>query len=180
MKPQRGLIFLLLLVPLLLAAGYGLFAWKWVYSEGERAGFVQKLSKKGFVCKTWEGELSMVSLPGSVAEKFLFTVWDDKVAEDINANVGRKVALYYEEKVGLPTSCFGETRHYVTKVKSLEGPMTLPVAPAPAAAAPAAAPAAVAPPVAIPPPAAPAVPTQPVSQLPTPTPPVSVQYAPAK
>jgi hypothetical protein len=169
MKQQRGLIFLLLLVPLLLAVGYAFFAWKWVYSEGERAGFVQKLSKKGYVCKTWEGELSMVALPGAVAEKFLFTVWDDKVAEDINDNVGRKVALYYEEKVGLPTSCFGDTRHYVTKVKSLEAPVAAP-APAPAAIAPAAAPAVV----------APAAPAQPVSQLPTPTPPVSVQPSPAK
>jgi hypothetical protein len=169
MKQQRGLIFLLLLVPLLLAVGYAFFAWKWVYSEGERAGFVQKLSKKGFVCKTWEGELSMVALPGAVAEKFLFTVWDDKVAEDINANVGRKVALYYKEKVGLPTSCFGDTRHYITSVKSLEAPAAAPV-PAPAAIAPAAAPAVV----------APAAPSQPVSQLPTPTPPVSVQPSPAK
>ncbi len=164
-RQQRGLIFLLLFVPLLLAVGYGFFVWKWTYSEGERAGFVQKLSKKGFVCKTWEGELSMVSLPGSVAEKFLFTVWDDKIGEDINTNVGKRVALYYEEKVGLPTSCFGETRYYVTKVKSLEAPMV------PAAAAPIA-----------PAPAAPAVaaPAQPVSQLPTPTPPISVQSAPAK
>ncbi len=169
MKPQRGLIFLLLLVPLLLAVGYGFFVWKWAYSEGERAGFVQKLSKKGFICKTWEGELSMVSLPGSVAEKFLFTVWDDKIAEDINTNVGKRVALYYEEKVGLPTSCFGETRYYVTKVKSLEAPM-LPAA-VPAAAAPVA-PAPAAPAVAVPP--------QPASQLPTPTPPISVQSAPAK
>jgi hypothetical protein len=167
-KQQHGLLFLLLLVPLLAAAGYVFFVWKWTYSEGERAGFVQKLSKKGFVCKTWEGELSMVSLPGSVAEKFLFTVWNDKVAEDINTNVGKKVALYYEEKIGLPTSCFGETRYYITKVKSLEAPMAAPVAPA---AAPAAAPAVVAPaPVIVAP-----APAQPVSQLPTPTPPVSVQ-----
>jgi hypothetical protein len=163
-KQQRGLLFLLLLVPLLAAAGYGFFVWKWTYSEGERAGFVQKLSKKGFICKTWEGELSMVSLPGSVAEKFLFTVWDDKVAEDINTNVGKRVALYYEEKVGLPTSCFGETRYYITKVKSLEAPMAAPaaVAPAPAAVTP------------TPAPVAPA-PAQPMSQLPSPTPPVSVQ-----
>jgi hypothetical protein len=164
-KQQRGLLFLLLLVPLLAAAGYVFFVWKWTYSEGERAGFVQKLSKKGFVCKTWEGELSMVSLPGSVAEKFLFTVWDDKVAADINTNVGKKVALYYEEKIGLPSSCFGETRYYITKVKSLEAPLAAPAAVAPVA------PAAVAP---APVPIAPA-PAQPVSQLPSPTPPVSVQ-----
>lgn len=122
-KPSRSSGFVLILIPLilvLLATAYGLFVWKWSYSEGERAGFVQKLSKKGFVCKTWEGELSMVSLPGAAPEKFLFTVWDDSVAEQINKLVGKRVALFYEEKVGLPTTCFGETRYYVTKIKSLE------------------------------------------------------------
>jgi hypothetical protein len=122
--PQRGFIFILLPILLLIAAAYGCFVWKWAYSEGERAGFVQKLSKKGFICKTWEGELTMVALPGAAPEKFLFTVWDDKVAEDINKNVGQRVALYYEEKVGIPLSCFGETRHYITKVKSLDIPAT--------------------------------------------------------
>jgi hypothetical protein len=120
-KQQSGLVLLLIpAIIVMLAVAYGLFVWKWSYSEGERAGFVQKLSKKGFVCKTWEGELSMVSLPGAAPEKFLFTVWDDGVAEQINKLVGKRVALFYEEKVGLPTSCFGETRYYVTKIKSLE------------------------------------------------------------
>lgn len=120
-KSQRGFIlFLIPLVLALLAVAYGLFVWKWAYSEGERAGFVQKLSKKGFVCKTWEGELTMVALPGATPEKFVFTVWDDAVAEQINKQVGKKVALFYEEKVGIPGSCFGDTRYYITKVKPLE------------------------------------------------------------
>ncbi|MFO1326121.1 MAG: hypothetical protein U1F56_02095 [Rubrivivax sp.] len=91
-------------------------ALKWSYSTGERAGWVQKLSKKGWVCKTWEGELAMVSMPGSTPEKFPFTVFDDDVARDITRAMGKRVSLHYEEKVGLPTSCFGETRHYVTAV----------------------------------------------------------------
>jgi hypothetical protein len=154
-RAQRGLFFVLIIpILLLVAAGYGLFVWKWNFSEGERAGYVQKLSKKGFLCKTWEGDLSMVALPGAVAEKFSFTVWDDEVAAKINAYVGKRVSLHYEEKVGLPTSCFGETRHYVTKVKLIEEPAPLvPAAPAPALPAPVAPPAA---PVA--PPAAPVAP----------------------
>ncbi len=115
--------FILILIPILLvlaAVGYGFFVWKWAYSEGERAGFVQKLSKKGFLCKTWEGELSMVSMPGTTPEKFIFTVWNDDTAELINKSVGKRVALYYEEKVGLPGSCFGDTRYYITKVKALD------------------------------------------------------------
>lgn len=120
-KQQAGLIFLLIPVILVMfAAAYGFFVWKWAYSEGERAGFVQKLSKKGFICKTWEGELTMVALPGATPEKFIFTVWDDAVAEQINKQVGKRVALFYEEKVGIPTSCFGDTRYYITKVKPLE------------------------------------------------------------
>ncbi|MEQ1516730.1 MAG: hypothetical protein ABL931_09605, partial [Usitatibacteraceae bacterium] len=76
-----------------------------------------KLSDKGWICKTWEGEMALVSLPGtSSVEKFLFTVRDDAVAAELAKVMGKRVTLHYEEKVGLPTSCFGETRHYVTKV----------------------------------------------------------------
>jgi hypothetical protein len=98
-----------------LAAGYFAIVLSWNYSDGERAGWVQKFSRKGWICKTWEGELALVSLPGASVEKFYFTVRDDAVAEQINKMMGRRVSLHYEEKVGLPTTCFGETRHYVTK-----------------------------------------------------------------
>ena len=107
---------------LALAVVVGLFAlyltaaWSWSYSSGERAGWVQKLSKKGWFCKTWEGELALVSLPGSSPEKFLFTIHDDAAAALVTQAMGKRVALHYEEKVGLPTSCFGDTRYFITKV----------------------------------------------------------------
>jgi hypothetical protein len=104
------------LVIALLTAAYFWLALQWSYSSGERAGWVQKFSHKGWVCKTWEGELALVSLPGSSVEKFLFTVRDDAVAKEVSAATGKRVTLHYEEKVGLPTTCFGETRHFVTKV----------------------------------------------------------------
>jgi hypothetical protein len=106
-----------LLVLLALGAGWIWLALSWSYSSGERAGWVQKLSHKGWICKTWEGELALVSLPGSTVEKFYFTVRDEAVAQQIMKAMGRRVSLHYEEKVGLPTSCFGQTRHYVTKVE---------------------------------------------------------------
>lgn len=112
MTLKRLLLGMLVLV--LLFAAYLAIVLSWNYSTGERAGWVQKLSKKGWVCKTWEGELSMVSMPGASPEKFPFTVRDDAVAEQINRVMGRRVSLHYEEKIGLPTSCFGETRHFVT------------------------------------------------------------------
>ncbi|MCE2918261.1 MAG: hypothetical protein ACOVOT_06730 [Rubrivivax sp.] len=126
-----------------LVAAYFWAAMSWSYSSGERAGWVQKLSNKGWICKTWEGELSLVSLPGSTAEKFFFTVHDDAVAKDITRHIGKRVALHYEEKVGLPTTCFGETRHFVTAVTLSDefplGPGF--VVPTPTSAASAAAPA---------------------------------------
>jgi len=110
-------IILAVLVLALAVAAYFAFVLHWSYSSGERAGWIQKLSDKGWVCKTWEGELALVSMPGSATvEKFLFTVSDEQVAAEIVKVMGKRVTLHYEEKVGLPTSCFGETRHYVTRV----------------------------------------------------------------
>ena len=106
----------LLVVPTALIASYFAIVLNWNYSTGERAGWVQKLSRKGWLCKTWEGEMAMVSMPGAIPEKFLFTVRDDAVADNINKVMGKRVTLHYEEKVGLPTSCFGETRHFVNRV----------------------------------------------------------------
>src|SRR5690348_695494 len=97
---------------LLAAAAYVLAVIFWSYSTGERAGWVQKFSSKGWLCKTWEGEMAMVSIPGTTSEKFLFTVWNDDVAAQINKVMGKRVSLHYQEKVGIPTSCFGETRYY--------------------------------------------------------------------
>ena len=100
----------------------------WSYSSGERAGWVQKLSKKGFLCKTWEGEMAMVSLPGSIPEKFDFTARDDGIARQIHQVMGRRVNLTYEEHIGLPSSCFGDTRYFVTGVIVIdEWPAPLPV-----------------------------------------------------
>jgi hypothetical protein len=107
----------LTLVLAALAAVVTLYFWaalSWSFSTGDRAGWVQKLSRKGWICKTWEGELSLISMPGVAPEKFVFTIWTDEVAEKVNKVMGKRVALHYEEKVGLPGSCFGETRYYVT------------------------------------------------------------------
>jgi hypothetical protein len=118
-KGQMRIIGILVGI-VILVVGYFWVALSWNYSTGERAGWVQKFSKKGWLCKTWEGEMAMVSMPGAVPEKFYFTVWDDEVADNLNKVMGKRVALHYEEKVGLPTSCFGDTRHYVTRVTEVE------------------------------------------------------------
>ncbi|MCX7226161.1 MAG: hypothetical protein NT071_11280 [Burkholderiales bacterium] len=103
----------------LLFAAYVAIALSWSYSTGERAGYLQKLSSKGWICKTWEGEQSLVSLPGATPEKFLFTVRDDAVVAQLNAAMGKRVTLNYEQHKGLPTSCFGETEYFVTGMKEV-------------------------------------------------------------
>ena len=107
----------LLVVAVLGLAGFTWVTLHWSYSEGERAGYVQKISRKGFVCKTWEGEMAMVTLPGTVAEKFAFTVRDPAVADTLNASIGKRMTLHYEQRKWIPTSCFGETEYFVTGAK---------------------------------------------------------------
>lgn len=100
-----------------------LYTWvslNYSYASGQRAGYVQKFSHKGWICKTWEGDLAMVNLPGQPAERFVFTVRDEVVAAKINALMGRRVALGYEQHQGIPTSCFGETEYFVTDVRPAE------------------------------------------------------------
>ena len=102
---------------ILLCFVYLWVALSWNYSTGDRAGFMQKMSRKGWLCKTWEGELSMVAMPGTTPEKFLFTVRDDAVASSIEKSMGNRVTLMYEQHKGLPTTCFGETEYFVIGVK---------------------------------------------------------------
>jgi len=109
-----------LVVLLALFIGYTWLALSWSYSSGERAGYVQKFSQKGWLCKTWEGEMAIVAIPGSLPEIFKFTVRDDKVAAEINSVMGKRVAISYEQHVGIPSTCFGETGYYVSRAHSVE------------------------------------------------------------
>jgi len=119
-RRAKWIIAGIIIVPIFAFSLYTFSALTFTYSRGERAGYVQKFSKKGWLCKTWEGELAMVSMPGTLSEKFLFTVRDDKVADYINQSLGKRVALSYQQHVGIPTSCFGETQYFVTAVKVVQ------------------------------------------------------------
>ena len=116
MKPLTRYLVLPLLALLLLALAWSWLTLHWSYSNGERAGYVQKLSKKGWFCKTWEGELALVTMPGAIPEKFTFTVHDDHVAERINALAGKRVILNYEQHKFIPSSCFGDTEYFIVDV----------------------------------------------------------------
>jgi hypothetical protein len=123
-SPSLQKIFIRLgLLSLSMLVAIAIYVWavlSWSYSEGERVGFLQKVSYKGWICKTWEGELSLVAIPGAVPEKFLFSVRDDAVAQQLNAVAGKRVTLQYEQHRGLPTSCFGDTDYFVVGVAVIE------------------------------------------------------------
>ena len=111
---------LFIVLPAAVFAAWTAIALNWSYSEGDRAGYVQKFSKKGWLCKTWEGEIAMVNMPGAAQEKFPFTVRDDSVAAKLTSLMGDQVSIHYNEHPGVPLSCFGDTRYYVTGVKPVK------------------------------------------------------------
>lgn len=111
----------LFLVPVLLFSLYVWTALTWAYSDGDRAGTLYKFSHRGWLCKTWEGELNLT--PGAAAPTiWYFTVRDEAVAKRINTHLGEEVVLHYGEHRGVPTSCFGDTRYYVDAVRAAGGP----------------------------------------------------------
>lgn len=131
-KIIKTLAAILALAALLFVA-YTWLVLSWSYSSGERAGYVQKFSKKGWLCKTWEGEMALVSMPGTVAEKFYFTVRDDALAQQINDSIGKRVALSYEQHKFIPSNCFGDTEYFVGAIKLVEEPGFTPKPVVPAA-----------------------------------------------
>ena len=119
-KKVVRLALLFMVVVVVACAGYMMFVLNWSYSKGERIGYVQKFSEKGWLCKTWEGELQMLPVPGTIPEKFLFSVRDKAVIARINSSLGKKVSLYYEQHIGIPTNCLGESEYFAVDAKVLE------------------------------------------------------------
>lgn len=121
-RRRVGLIVLLIVV-LVPALVFGAWSWitlSYVYSTSEPTGYVQKLSKKGWICKTWEGELATENLPGTKPEIFRFSVRNDSIARLLAANVGKRVSITYEQHRGVPTTCFAETEYYITNVRLVQ------------------------------------------------------------
>jgi hypothetical protein len=119
-KKLVKIVLLLIVVAAALFAGYMMIVLNWSYSKGERIGYVQKFSEKGWLCKTWEGELQMLPVPGAIPEKFTFSVRDRAMINKINTSLGKKVSLSYEQHIGIPTNCFGESEYFAVDVKALE------------------------------------------------------------
>lgn len=107
-------------VTIFLVAAYLIIAFNWTYSDGNRAGYIQKFSRKGWLCKTHEGELAMTTVPGVAPVLWGFTVSDDRVADELMRVMGKRVVLHYKEYRYLPTTCFGETAYFVDRVEVQE------------------------------------------------------------
>jgi hypothetical protein len=104
-------------VPVLLFALYTWAALTWSYSTGERAGYIQKFSKKGWLCKSWEGDLALSTVPGVAPTMWPFTVRNEATAKQVSIATGRRVIVYYREHRGIPSSCFGDTNYYVDSIR---------------------------------------------------------------
>jgi len=118
-----GRWFVLLL--LVIVVGSGLWTWltlAWAYAEGERAGVLQKFVRRGWLCKTQEGEIALYygggqyMGAGNSPQLWDFSVRSKSVAADLSKAVGHRVQLHYTEHPGIPTSCFAETRFLVDRV----------------------------------------------------------------
>ncbi|MEK0429489.1 MAG: hypothetical protein RL001_2016 [Pseudomonadota bacterium] len=120
MRKPLTLLFTLVVILLLCLAAYTWLVLNWSYSSGERAGLLQKFSRKGWVCKTWEGELMLTAMPGAIPEKFEFTVRDDQLAAELSANAGKKIVLSYSQHKGLPSSCFGDTEYFAQQMQQFQ------------------------------------------------------------
>lgn len=116
-KLVATLVLIFVVFPIVVLAGYTWAALHYAYSNGQRSGYIQKISRRGWVCKTWEGELAMTTVPGTAPVIFPFSVRDDAVARQIEQTNGQRVVLSYQQHKGLPTSCFGETEYFVTGVR---------------------------------------------------------------
>jgi hypothetical protein len=114
------IVAVVLIAPAALMAAWTAVALNWSYSEGNRAGYIQKFSRKGWLCKTWEGELQTSNIPGSAPQLFVFTVRDDSVATQLTQLMGSRVTVTYKEHRGIPGSCFGDTNYYVTGGKVVQ------------------------------------------------------------
>lgn len=109
---------LALLAAIAVFAAYTWAALHISYAEGERAGLLQKFSRKGWICKTWEGEILLTSMPGAIPEKFEFSVRDEALARQFMDAMGQRVKIGYAQHKGVPSACFGDTEYYATSVRA--------------------------------------------------------------
>ncbi len=126
----RVLLWLVLLL-VVLSVLWTMFTLSWSYGDGERAGVLQKFSRKGWICKTYEGELALYVVGGVSPEIWHFSVREESLAASINQTIGQRVRLHYTEHPLVPTTCFAETRYFVDKAEPIKDATNYQVIPVP-------------------------------------------------
>lgn len=117
-------VLLIILAVVILATAITFLIFNYTYSEGSRAGVVVKFSKRGYVLKTYEGELNMGgmgNIPNTAQMNMMwsFSVKDQAVADTLMHLEGRKVSLHYKEKIkNMPWQ--GETKYFVDGVEVIK------------------------------------------------------------
>lgn len=114
-RRRGGFRRFMLIALTVLIAGVLLWTWfslSWSYSDGDRAGVLLKFSKKGWICKTYEGQLALYVVGGVAPQLWDFSVRDEAVAKKLSDAVGQEIQLHYTEHRGVPTSCFAETPYF--------------------------------------------------------------------
>jgi hypothetical protein len=114
------ILMILLVLVVVIAALWTWFSLSWSYSEGERAGILQKFSKKGWICKTYEGELALYVVGGVAPQIWYFSTRDEKLAQQLSAAVGDHIRVHYTEHRGVPTSCFAETPYFAESLTRVQ------------------------------------------------------------
>lgn len=128
---KRLFISYFILLPIALFALYTYFTLTFVYSHGERAGYIQKFSQRGWLVKTWEGELAMANLPGTMPEIFQFTVRNKDVAKELEQMMGQRISISYDQHRGIPTRLFGDTQYFVTNARRVQDAVSVQTIPNP-------------------------------------------------
>ena len=118
----RRFVIVTTLLGILGVAGWTWLTLSWAYSEGERAGVLQKFSKKGWLCKTYEGEVAQYVVGGVAPQIWYFSVRDEAVAQQLFKAVGHNVQIRYDEHRGVPTRCFGDTSYFARTFTLLSVP----------------------------------------------------------
>ncbi len=117
-------VLLIILAVLILATAIAFLVFNFTYSEGSRAGVVIKFSKRGYVMKTYEGELNMGgmgNIPNTAQMNMIwnFSVKDKTVADKLMELEGRKVSLHYKEIIqNMPWQ--GDTKYFVDGVEVIK------------------------------------------------------------
>ena len=118
-RPRRRLwpiALAVMVIPFVLFSLYVGLMLSWSYSDGERAGVLQKFSRKGWLCKTYEGELAMTTAPGVAPVIWDFSARDKNVVPQLRAGIGKLVVIHYTEHRGIPTDCFGQTGYFADSI----------------------------------------------------------------